>query len=218
MSNETVSLLLNGTWETIYMVLVSGIISVIGGVPLGIILLTTRENGILANKLYHKSLSFVVNVVRAIPFIILLVAVVPLTRLIVGTSIGTNAAIVPLSIGAIPFVARIVENALAEVGAGLVEAGHAMGATPWQIILKILLPEAIPTIIKGITVTLISLVGYSAMAGAVGGGGLGSVAINYGYQRFDVAIMLATIVILIVLVYGIQICGDLIAHRLDHRD
>lgn len=218
MSNETFRLLTSGTCQTIYMVLVSGLISVAGGVPLGVLLLITRSNGILEHIFYNKVISFIVNVVRAIPFIILLVALIPLTRLIVGTSIGTNAAMVPLSIGAIPFVARIVENALLEVGGGLIEAGLAMGASPWQIVIKILLPEAMPTIINGITVTLITLVGYSAMAGAVGGGGLGSVAINYGYQRFDPSIMLATIVILVMFVYLIQHVGDFIANKLDHRE
>lgn len=153
-------------------------------------------------------MGLIVDVLRAIPFIILLIAIIPLTRLLVGTSIGTFAAIVPLSIGAIPFVARIVENALAHVNDGLIEAGQAMGATHWQLIYKILLPEAGPAIIRGLTVTLISLVGYSAMAGAVGGGGLGSLAINYGYQRFDFTVLLTTIVILIVLVYGIRWLGD----------
>jgi D-methionine transport system permease protein len=217
MSNATINLLLNGTWETIYMVLVSGLISVIGGLPLGVILLTTQPNNILSNLFYNKSIGFIVNVVRAIPFIILLVALVPFTRLVIGTSIGINAAIVPLSIGAIPFVARIVENALVEVSGGLLEAGQAMGATPWQIIIKVLLPEALPAIINGITVTLITLVGYSAMAGAVGGGGLGSVAINYGYQRFDPKIMFATVVILILLVYGIQHLGDWLAKKINHK-
>ncbi len=216
MSNNLTNLLLVATWETIYMVLVSGAISVLGGLPLGIILLTTRPGGILHNTLYHRSLGFIVNVVRAIPFIILLVALIPFTRLLIGTSIGTNAAIVPLSIGAIPFVARIVENALSEVSGGLVEAGHAMGATPLQIIIKVLIPEALPAILKGITVTVITLVGYSAMAGAVGGGGLGSVAINYGYQRFNVTVMLATILILIVLVYAIQYLGDWLAKLFTH--
>lgn len=218
MLNETTNLLLNATWETIYMVVVSGIISVLGGLPLGVILLTTRSDGILQNSFYNKTVGSVVNIIRAIPFIILLVAIVPLTRLIVGTSIGTNAAIVPLSIGAIPFVARIVENALVEVGGGLIEAGQAMGANAWQIILKILLPEAMPGIINGITVTLITLVGYSAMAGAIGGGGLGSVAINYGYLRFDPTIMLITVIILVLLVYIIQWVGDWIANVLDHRE
>jgi D-methionine transport system permease protein len=218
MSNETFNLLFNGTLETIYMVFVSGFIAVVGGLPLGVILLTTRREGILENKLYNKGLGFLVNVVRAIPFIILLVALVPFTRLIVGTSIGTNAAIVPLTIGAIPFVARIIENALTEVSGGLVEAGQAMGASPWQLIIKILLPEAMPGIVNGITITLIALVGYSAMAGAVGGGGLGSVAINYGYLRFNPKIMLATVIILILLVYLIQWCGDFISAWLNHKE
>lgn len=218
MWHDASNLLWIGTLQTIYMVLLSGLIGVAGGLPLGVILLTTRQDHILQNIFYNKSIGMIVNIVRAIPFIILLVALVPLTRLIVGTSIGTNAAIVPLSIGAIPFVARIVENALVEVSGGLVEAGQAMGASPWQIIIKILLPEAMPAIVNGITVTLITLVGYSAMAGAVGGGGLGSVAINYGYLRFDPIIMLATVLILIVVVYILQYSGDYIAKRIDHRE
>lgn len=218
MSNATVNLLLSGTWETIYMVLVSAFIAILGGLPLGVLLLITRADNILENIFYNKTVSFIVNVVRAIPFIILLVAIIPLTRLLVGTSIGTNAAIVPLSIAAIPFVARIVENALLEVGGGLIEAGQAMGASPWQVITKILLPEAMPSIVNGITVTLITLVGYSAMAGAVGGGGLGSVAINYGYLRFNPQIMLATVVILILLVYLIQYSGEVIAAYLNHKE
>lgn len=210
------NLLLAATWQTIYMVLVSGFIAVIGGLPLGVILFTTRPHGILQNSLAQRGLSLITNVVRAIPFIILLVAIIPLTRLIVGTSIGTAAAIVPLSIAAIPFFARMVENALFEINAGLIEAGHAMGASPWQIIVKILVPEALPTLINGMTVMLITLVGYSAMAGTVGGGGLGSVAINYGYQRFDPAIMFATVIVLIVIVYAIQYCGDFLAKRFSH--
>lgn len=213
MSADLFNQVLWSTLETIYMVLISGGISALLGLALGVILLATRPGGILQNRLCHKSLSLVVNVVRAIPFVILLIALIPLTRLLVGTSIGTQAAIVPLTIGAIPFVARIVENALQEVNAGLIEAGHAMGANPWQIIYKVLLPEARPGIIQGITVTWIALVGYSAMAGAVGGGGLGSLAINYGYQRFDLTILLVTIVVLIVLVYGIQFLGDWLSQK-----
>lgn len=213
MSNPLINLIFQGTLESIYMVLASGLISLVGGLPLGIILLITRNKGILENTLYNRSLGFVVNVVRAIPFIILLIVLIPLTRLIVGSSIGTNAAVVPLSIGAIPFVARIVENALLEVNEGLIEAGQAMGASPFQIIYKVLLPEAMPGIIQGITVTWIALVGYSAMAGAVGGGGLGSIAINYGYQRYDSVVLSATIVILVVLVYAIQYSGDWLASR-----
>lgn len=213
MSTPMFNLLLQGTWETIYMVLISGIISALGGIPLGVILLTTQTGGILQNILCNKGLSLVVNLIRAIPFIILLIALVPLTRLIVGSSIGTAAAIVPLTIAAIPFVARLVQTSLSEVSEGLIEAGHAMGANPWQVIYKILLPEARSSIIQGLTVTWISLVGYSAMAGAVGGGGLGSLAINYGYQRFNFPLLFATVVILILLVYAIQILGDWIAQR-----
>jgi len=217
MSNEMLNLLFNGTLETIYMIVVSGFISVLFGLPLGIILFITQKNNILENKFYNKSLGMIVNIIRAIPFIILLVALVPFTRLIVGSAIGINAAIVPLSIGAIPFVARIVENALTEVGQGLIEAGQAMGASPLQIIKKILLPEALPSIINGITVILISLVGYSAMAGAVGGGGLGSVAINYGYLRFEPKIMLGTVIILILLVYLLQFLGELLSRKFNYK-
>lgn len=216
MSNELFSLLGNATAETLYMTFVSGAISVLFGLPLGVILLTTRPGGILQHNLFNRGLGFVVNVVRAIPFIILLVAIIPLTRLLVGTAIGTNAAIVPLSIGAIPFVARMVENSLLEVNSGLIETGQAFGATALQIIRKVLIPEALPSIINGITVTLIALVGYSAMAGAVGGGGLGSVAINYGYQRFDPMVMLVTVVILVVVVYLIQFLGDRLSRWFVH--
>lgn len=207
---------LSATWQTVYMVLVSGLIAIIGGIPLGVILLTTRQHNILEQKYCNWSLAAIVNAVRSIPFIILLIAVVPFTRLITGTSIGTTAAIVPLSIAAIPFVARIVENVLNEVAGSLVEAGLAMGATPMQIIRKILLPEGMPGIINGITITLINLVGYSAMAGAVGGGGLGDLAIRYGYERFDVGVMVATVVVLIVLVQLIQYAGDGLVKRISH--
>lgn len=209
-------LILIATLETIFMVLVAGFIAVAIGLPTGVLLLTTRQGGILEAKALNKSLAFVVNILRSVPFIILIVALIPITRFILGTSIGTVATILPLSIGAIPFMARMIENALSEVSGGLIEAGHAMGATPWQIITKILLPEATPSIINGITVMLVTLIGYSAMAGAVGGGGLGSVAINYGYQRFDTAIMLITIVILVLLVQMIQYVGDWLSRRFNY--
>lgn len=208
--------LLTALWQTIYMVLVSGGISIVIGIPLGVLLLTTRRGNLLGNYFINRLLSIIVNALRSIPFIILLVAIVPLTRLLVGTSIGTAAAIVPLTIGAIPFVARIVENALDEVAPGLVEAGLAMGATPWQVIVKILLAESLPSIVNGVTVTLVTLVSFSAMAGAVGGGGLGDLAIRYGYQRFDVKVMLLTIIILIILVQCLQMAGDRLASRLTH--
>jgi D-methionine transport system permease protein len=216
MFDPMISLLLQGSLETLAMVGLSGLISLLGGLPLGVILMLTRHNGILKNALLHRGLGVIVDMLRAVPFIILLVAIIPLTRFLVGTSIGTLAAIVPLSIAAIPFVARIVENALMEVDAGLKEAAASMGVTTWQLIYKVLLPETRPAILRGFTVTLISLVGYSAMAGAVGGGGLGSIAINYGYQRFELGILLATVLILIILVYLIQWGGDWLARRWEH--
>lgn len=216
MSLTTILELLKSLWQTIYMVGVSSFLSALFGIPLGILLISTRSGGILENKMLNKSLGAIVNAIRSIPFIILLVAIIPFTRLIVGTSIGTTAAIVPLTIGAIPFVARIVENALEEVSPGLIEAGLAMGATPLQIINKIQIPEALASIINGITVTVVTLVNYSAMAGAVGGGGLGDLAIRYGYQRFDLTVMVVTIIVLIVLVQLIQMLGDLIANKLSH--
>lgn len=208
--------LLKALWQTIYMVGIASFLSVVFGIPLGVLLISTRSKGILENKIINKLLASVVNATRSIPFIILLVAIIPLTRLIVGTSIGTSAAIVPLTIGAIPFVARIVENALAEVPVGLIEAGLAMGANPLQIVSKIQIPEALVSIVNGVSVTVVTLVNYSAMAGAVGGGGLGDLAIRYGYQRFDATVMIVTIVVLILLVQLIQITGDTIARRLSH--
>ena len=165
----------------------------------------------------NQTLGAIINAARSTPFIILMVAIIPFTRLIVGTSIGTNAAIVPLTIAAAPFVARIVESALKEVDAGLIEAAQAMGASPSQIILKVLIPEAMPSIVLGLTLTVISLIGYSAMAGAIGGGGLGDLAIRYGYQRFRADVMLATVVILIALVQMVQSSGDYFAHKLNKR-
>jgi D-methionine transport system permease protein len=210
------SLLLEATFQTIYMVLIASVAAALVGIPLGVILYITRQGNILARPYLHKILSTLVNMTRSIPFIILMIAVIPLTRLLVGTSIGTRAAIVPLALAAMPFIARIVESALLEINKGLIEAAIAMGAAPVQIIHKVLLPEALPSIINGLTLTIISLVGYSAMAGAVGGGGLGDVAIRYGYQRFDIGIMLITIAIMIVLVQVIQFCGDLLVRQFSH--
>lgn len=167
--------------------------------------------------LFYLILSAVINALRSIPFIILLIAIIPLTRFIVGTSIGTTAAIVPLAIGAIPFVARIVENSLMSVNAGLIEAGQAMGASNFQIIWKILLPEASALITQGVTVVVIALVGYSAMAGVVGGGGLGDLAIRYGYERFQTNVMIATIIILVIMVQIIQFLGDQLSYRFLHK-
>ena len=217
MSPEMLTLLAKSLWETTYMVAVSGLISALVGIPLGIILVTTDKKHILENTPLNQVLGVIVNAARSTPFIILMVAIIPLTRLIVGTSIGTNAAIVPLSIAAIPFVARIVESALKEVDYGVIEAAQAMGASPREIITKVLLPEAMPAIILGLTLTIISLIGYSAMAGAIGGGGLGDLAIRYGYQRFRADIMLMTVIILIGQVQIVQSTGDYLARRLNKK-
>lgn len=216
MSQTILSLLLEASLETLYMVAVSMLIATLAGLPLGITLYVTRKGNILEHPFTYQLLAGIVNITRSIPFIILMIAIIPLTRMLVGTSIGTNAAIVPLSLCAIPFVARVVENALLEVNAGLIEAATAMGATSWQIISKVLIPEALSGMINGFTLTLINLIGYSAMAGAVGGGGLGDLAIRYGYQRFDVTTMVVTIAILVVLVQVIQWIGDWAAKRYSH--
>lgn len=217
MSTAMLNEFLLATWQTIYMVLASGMIAIVFGLPLGVILLATRQKDIMANKFCNSILSTITNVVRSIPFIILMVAIIPLTRLLVGTSIGTTAAIVPLSIAAIPFVGRLVETALNEVPSGLIETGTAMGATPGQIILTILIPEALPGIINAITITMISLIGYSAMAGAIGGGGLGDFAIRYGYHRFEASVMFVTIFVLVIIVQLVQFSGDYLARKFTHR-
>lgn len=213
MSNEMLGLLFESLLETIYMVGVSSFIAAVLGMPLGIILVTTDRGHILENTALNRTLGAVANAARSTPFIILMVAIIPLTRLIAGTSIGTNAAIVPLSLAAIPFVARVVESSLKEVDHGVIEAAQAMGASPLQIITKVLVPEALPSIILGLTLTIINLIGHSAMAGAIGGGGLGDLAIRYGYQRFRADIMLMTVIILIAQVQIVQSCGDALARK-----
>ncbi|KGK21089.1 methionine ABC transporter permease [Vibrio navarrensis] len=210
-------LLLGATWQTLYMVAVAGVVGFAIGIPLGVILHISKKGGLLENTKLNKILGAIVNVGRSVPFLVLMVAIIPVTKLLVGTFIGTTAAIVPLTIGAIPFVARLIEGALLEVPSGLVEAAQAMGATPLQIITKVLLPEALPTIVNSVTITLVTLVSYSAMAGTVGGGGLGDVAIRYGFHRYDVVIMAVTVIMLIVLVQIIQSIGDAIVRRVDHR-
>ncbi len=217
MSQEMLALLVEALLETTYMVAVSTFVSALIGIPLGVILVTTDKGHILENLPVNSVLGAIVNAARSTPFIILMVAIIPITRMIVGTSIGTNAAIVPLTIAAIPFVGRIVEAALKEVDHGVIEAAQAMGASPWEIIKKVLLPEALPAIILGLTITIISLIGYSAMAGAIGGGGLGDLAIRYGYQRFRADIMLATVVILIAQVQLVQSGGDYLSRRLNKK-
>ena len=215
MSADSWLLLGKALWETLYMTLVSGSLSFVFGIPLGVLLYITKPGKIKANASLNMVLGAVVNATRSVPFIILLVAIIPLTRLLVGTSIGTTAAIVPLTLAAIPFVARIAEGAINEVPAGLVEAAQSMGATPLQIVSRVLLPEARAGLINGMTITLVTLVSYSAMAGAIGGGGLGDLGIRYGYQRFDGVIMLATVVVLIVLVQLIQSAGDRLQNHYD---
>ncbi|WP_022941649.1 methionine ABC transporter permease [Psychromonas hadalis] len=216
-NTRLIELLVDSLGQTLVMVFTSGFIGFALGIPLGVLLHLSKKNGLLENSALNKSLGIVVNIGRSIPFIILLVALIPVTRFIVGTSIGTAAAIVPLTIGAIPFIARLVEGALLEVPSGLVEAAQAMGAKPIQIINKVLLPEALPGIINAVTITLVTLVGYSAMAGTVGGGGLGDVGIRYGYQRFDGTVMMITVVILVIMVQIIQSVGDHLVKRVDHR-
>jgi D-methionine transport system permease protein len=204
-------------WETLIMVGISGLVGGLLGVPLGVFLRLTDDGGVLENGPVNKLVGWLVNAVRSTPFIILLVAIIPFTRLITGSSIGTAAAVVPLTIAAAPFVARLVEAALREVDHGLVEAAQAMGATTSQIVWKVLLPEALPGIVAGLTISFVSLTGYSAMAGAVGGGGLGDLGIRYGYQRFLPDVMLAVVLILIVFVQAIQSLGDWAVRRLSHR-
>ncbi|MEQ6888306.1 methionine ABC transporter permease [Halomonas sp. 1390] len=217
MSSAMIELILEATLDTLYMVAVSGVISALVGIPLGVLLYVTRPRQILAEPVLNRVLGAITNIGRSIPFIILMVAIIPLTRMLVGSSIGTNAAAVPLTIAAIPFVARLVEGALNEIPPGLVEAAQSMGATPWQIITKVLVPEARGGIFTALTVTAVTLVSYSAMAGAVGGGGLGDLGIRYGYNRFNPTIMLITVVILVVMVQGFQSLGDYLVRKSDHK-
>lgn len=217
MSDPVVSLLLAGLGETVFMTIASGFFGFLIGLPTGIILFLTRQGQVLENRALNNSISVVINVFRAIPFIILIVWMIPFTRAVVGTSIGVEAALVPLSIGAAPFIARMVENSLIEVPGGLVEAARAMGATPLQIVYKVLLPEALPSLINVATITLITLVGYSAMGGAVGAGGLGQIGYQYGYIGYDALIMNIVLLLLIALVFVIQFLGDRLSKRVDHR-
>jgi D-methionine transport system permease protein len=217
MSPVMLRLLLDAFLETTVMVALSSGLAGLIGVPLGVVLVSTSHGHVLESTLVNRCLGAVVNAARSTPFIILLVAIIPLTRLLVGTSIGTAAAVVPLTIAAIPFVARLSEAALREVDPGLVEAAQAMGAAPLQIVLKVLIPEALPGLVAALTITVVNLIGYSAMAGAVGGGGLGDLGIRYGYQRFLPEVMVAVVVVLIVLVQGVQSAGDRLARRLNRR-
>lgn len=217
MSSDMIPLLSKALGETIYMVAVSMAIASVLGIPLGVLLHTTSRGQILESPVLNRIIGAIVNAIRSIPFIILMVAIIPLTRILVGSAIGTTAAMVPLVIASVPFIGRQVETSLKEVPYGLVEAALAMGATPCQIIWHVLLPEAMSSIAAQLTTVIISLVGESAMAGAIGGGGLGDLAIRYGYQRFRPEIMLATVVILIILVQAVQFAGNTLAKRLDKK-
>lgn len=217
MFSDALMLLPKALGETVYMVAVSMIVASAIGIPLGVLLLATGKNQVLELGIANKTLSAIVNCVRSIPFIILMVAIIPFTRLIVGSSIGTTAAIVPLIIASIPLIARLVETSLREVPYGLIESALSMGATPYQIIRRVLLPEAMPSIVAQLTTVIIVLIGESAMAGAVGGGGLGDLAIRYGYQRFNPEVMLATVIVLIVLVQVIQFLGNMLAKKLNKK-
>lgn len=217
MSPEIFSLLFESLGETLYMVAVSMICASILGIPLGILLVVTEKGEILACPAINKPLAFIINMIRSIPFIILMVAIIPFTRFLVHTSIGTTAAIVPLTIAAIPYIARMVETSIREIPSGLIEAAESLGATPMQIIRKVLLPEALPSILESLTVVIVSLVGASAMAGTIGGGGLGDLAIRYGYQRFQADVMIATIIVLVIVVQLIQFIGNYLSRKADKR-
>lgn len=217
MSDILIELLIRSLWETILMTFAAGAISLVAGLPLGLALVATAKDGIAENLWINSIIGAIVNAFRSVPFIILLVALIPLTRLIVGTSLGTWAAIVPLAIAATPYYARIAEVSLREVDHGLIEAVRAMGGNRWTVIREVLVPEALPGIVAGFTVTLVTLIGASAMAGAIGAGGLGDLAIRYGYQRFETNVMIAVVVVLIVVVCGIQWLGDRITQKLERH-
>ena len=205
------SQLMQALYETLYMVTVSLIIGALIGIPLGILLVVTRKHGIWPNVVIHQILNPIINILRSIPFIILLIAIVPFTKLVAGTSIGTTAAIVPLTVYVAPYIARLVENSLLEVDDGIIEAAKAMGASPLQIIRHFLLPEALGSLVLAITTAIIGLIGSTAMAGAVGGGGIGDLALVYGYQRFDTLVIIITVVVLVIIVQIIQSLGNFIS-------
>ena len=215
MSANMINMLVKSLGETCYMVMIAAVLATLIDLPLGIILTVTRPGHILENTGINHILGAIVNAVRSTPFIILMVAIIPLTRIIVGTSIGTTAAIVPLTISAAPYIARIIESSLLEVDPGVIEAAQSVGASPFQIIWKVLIPEALHSIVLGVTLAMISLIGASAMAGALGGGGLGDLAIRYGYQRFQADTMIATVIVLIALVQIVQSLGNRISAKLN---
>ncbi|MGC6387004.1 methionine ABC transporter permease [Ewingella sp. S1.OA.A_B6] len=215
--NELYDLVLNATGETLYMVTLATFFTLLVGLPLGILLFISRRHGLSPLPKLSAILGTVVNIGRSLPFVVLLIALIPLTRLIVGTTLGSTAAVVPITLGAIPFFARIVENALNEVDKGRIEAIQAMGGGLRYVIFTVLLPEALPALLAGLTLTIVMLIGFSSMAGVIGGGGLGDLAIRYGYQRFNNQVMVATIVVLVVMVQIVQTLGDWVVRSLAHR-
>ncbi|WP_405140770.1 ABC transporter permease [Sphaerisporangium sp. NBC_01403] len=215
--DDLLQALTQATGETAQMVFWSALLTLVLGLPLGVLLVATDRGGLIPAPAVKAVLGAIVNVGRSLPFIVLMVAILPFTRLVTGTTIGTVAAIVPLTLGAVPFFARLVETALRGVERELVEAAQAMGASRTRVVARVLLPEALPGLVAGLTVTIVALIGYSAMAGAIGGGGLGDLAIRYGYQRFDTTVMIVTVVLLVVVVQLVQSLGDLLARRLSHR-
>lgn len=216
--SEYGALLLQGTLDTLAMTITSTLFAYVLGIPLGVLVFITQDKGLVENKVVYRILSWVINVVRSIPFIILLVALIPVTRFLVGTSLGVAGAVVPLVIGSAPFVARMVEQSLEEVDKGLIEAASSFGASTIQIIFRVLLKESLPSLIKGVSIVFITLFGYSAIAGTIGAGGLGDIAIRYGYQRYQDMVMVAAVVICIVLVEIAQSLGDSLARRIDKRN
>lgn len=217
MSNQIFELIRKGMGETFYMVLLSTLFAYLIGIPIGVILNITSPTGIKPNKIVNLVFGFITNVIRSVPFLILLVAILPFTRLIVGTTIGSTATVVPLVVAAAPFVARLVESSLKEVDSGVIEAANAMGSSTWQIIWKVLLAEAKPSLLVGGVIAFATILGYSAMAGFVGGGGLGAIAVNYGYYRYKTDVMLVTVAILVIIVQVFQEAGIYIVNKLDKR-
>ena len=216
-SNEIISMLVEGTWVTLYMTLTSTFFAYILGLPLGITLVLTRKDGLRPNQFIYKIIDVVVNIVRSVPFLILLILIIPFTRALVGKSYGPTATIVPLTIAAAPFIARLVESSLLEVNQGVIEAAQSMGASTWHIVWKVLLAEARTSLIINATIALATILGYSAMSGTVGGGGLGDIAIRYGYYRYETDIMFATVILLILLVQIMQYIGTKVAKKIDKR-
>lgn len=217
MTEKMIQLLITGIGETLYMVVISTVVAYVFGIPLGVIMYITDKKGICRNRVINLVVGVIINIIRSVPFLILLVAILPFTRLVVGTTIGPTATIVPLIVAAIPFVARMVESSLKEVDGGVIEAAKAMGSSNFQIITKVLLPEAKPSLLVGLTIAITTILGYSAMAGFTGGGGLGAIATNYGYYRYQTDVMLITVAVLVIIVQIFQEVGIRIVNKLDKR-